>query len=183
MKKIFIFISLLVTSQFIISCASAKFVKNPNFDVSKINKIAIFPFSGNAELGAGLADLIALNLFENNIIVIERNEVQRILSEQGLSQSGLLDNTKVIQTGKLLGVDAIMLGTAVFKRVSWYYQGQFIIKDGIGNATIRLIDTKTGALIGGIKFKNGQGVLTFKEMEDVAQQISNEILKALGKLQ
>ncbi len=181
MKKLTIFILLLMVGFNLTSCASAKFVKNPNYDVTKINKIAIFPFSGNNELGAGLADLIALNLFEKNIVVVERNEVQRVLSEQGLSQSGLLNNSKAIQTGKLLGVDAIMLGTAVFKRVHWYYQGQYVTKDGIGNATIRLIDTETGALIGGIKFKNGEGVLTFKEMDGVAQQITNEMLKAFGK--
>ena len=108
-------------------------------------------------------------------------EVQRIIAEQGLSQTGLIEESKIIETGKILGVDAIMLGTAIYKRVHWYYQGQYITKDGIGNASIRLVNTETGALIGGIKFKNGQGVLTFKEMDAIALQISTEILNALGK--
>ena len=162
-------------------CASAQFVKNPNFDITTINKIAIFPFSGNNELGAGLADMIALNLMERNVVVVERSEVQRVFAEQGLSQTGLVQESQIIETGKMLGVDAIMLGSVIYKKVEFYYQGQYIMKDGIGNANIRMVDTKTGALIGGIKFKNGQGVLTFKSMDAIAKQISDEILKTLGK--
>lgn len=42
---------------------------------------------------------------------VERSEIQRILNEQKLSMSGLIDDSQATQVGKILGIDAIISGT------------------------------------------------------------------------
>lgn len=42
---------------------------------------------------------------------VERTEMERILKEQALSMSGVIDDTQAAQVGKILGIDAIISGS------------------------------------------------------------------------
>lgn len=42
---------------------------------------------------------------------VERSEMERILKEQRLSMSGVIDDTQAAQVGKILGIDAIISGS------------------------------------------------------------------------
>ncbi len=46
--------------------------------------------------------------------VIERTQLNRVLQEHSLAMSGLIDETKAVEIGKLLGVEALMLGSASY---------------------------------------------------------------------
>src|SRR5437879_11905246 len=52
--------------------------------------------------------------FTDVFTLIERNRLAQVLQEQRLAQSGLLDEAQATQVGKILGVDAIVLGTVSF---------------------------------------------------------------------
>ncbi|NQV37487.1 MAG: hypothetical protein HQ509_05705 [Candidatus Marinimicrobia bacterium] len=64
--------------------------------------------------------------------VIEREELEKVLDEQSLSMTGLVDDIDAAYIGKLLGVDAIILGSgsySVTDNGGWYEQ-KYKDKDG-----------------------------------------------------
>ena len=46
--------------------------------------------------------------------VMERAELKRIMSEQGLNQTGAFDESKAAQVGKLAGVEAMIIGSGTY---------------------------------------------------------------------
>jgi len=51
---------------------------------------------------------------------VERSEIQRIIDEQKLGMSGLIDDTQAAQVGKVLGIDAIVSGSTNWNESSDY---------------------------------------------------------------
>lgn len=63
-------------------------------------------------MGHIIMDKLTTALFnQDRFRVIERSQLERILEEQKLGMSGLLDESKAAQLGKGIGVDAIILGS------------------------------------------------------------------------
>ena len=77
--------------------------------------VAVFPFQSkgkNQDLGHIIMDKLTTALFnQDRFRVIERSQLERILAEQKLGMSGILDESKAAQLGKGIGVDAIILGS------------------------------------------------------------------------
>ena len=79
-------------------------------------KVAVIEFSdlrGNvSEFGKYLAEELITRLFiTRKFEVIERRLLNKVLSEQKLSLSDLIDPDSIVDLGKILGVDAIVSGT------------------------------------------------------------------------
>jgi tetratricopeptide (TPR) repeat protein len=65
-------------------------------------------------MGSGLADLVQVYLQEYNVEVLDRDVVHHWLAEQRLSDSGLTGEGHEIQTGRLLGAQYLLSGSARF---------------------------------------------------------------------
>ncbi|TFH00740.1 MAG: hypothetical protein E4H13_06690 [Calditrichales bacterium] len=79
-------------------------------------RIAVVNFEDRAgygnNVGQGVADMLVTSLVESkNFIVIERTELDEVLKEQGLGQSGLVTPQSAAQVGQLLGVQMIVTGS------------------------------------------------------------------------
>lgn len=60
----------------------------------------------------GVSDLLTNALVKDGTyIVLERSKVEQILKEQNFSASGRLDASNAAQIGKILGADAVIIGT------------------------------------------------------------------------
>ena len=77
--------------------------------------------------------------FTNIFTVVERNELQRVIEELQLGQSGLVNDSTTAQVGKLLGVDAIII-VSVHVAFEWKWVSV--------SATMRIIHVETGQVIG-----------------------------------
>ncbi len=80
------------------------------------SKIAVIEFSNlqgrTTHLGRYVAEELITRLFRSGEFeVIERQLLNRVLQEQELSLTGILDEASVVKLGKLLGVQAIATGT------------------------------------------------------------------------
>ena len=80
------------------------------------SKIAIMEFPdlhGNvSELGKFIPEELTTRLFiTRRFEVVERQLLNKVLEEQNLGTTGLVDATSAAQIGKMLGVDAIVSGT------------------------------------------------------------------------
>lgn len=118
-RRISIFCFLFIVAVTLISCGSSKFAKNRNYDYTRLQKIAVLPLTGHAMYGETLADAIGTYLMDAGYTIIERNKIDKILSEQSFSMVGLLDESQIIKTGKLLGADAMIVGYIVPKTAVW----------------------------------------------------------------
>ena len=88
-------------------------------------RVAVFPFEyatvrewvvdmwhSDVDIGKGVADMIVTDLVRNGTYsVVERSQLDRILGEQNFQQSGRADASTAAQIGKILGVDAIIIGS------------------------------------------------------------------------
>lgn len=78
-------------------------------------RIAILDFADNSGAGApgeAVADMLTTELFNTGeFIVLERNRIDAVLSEQGLVYEGYVDSESGAKLGKLLGVDFLITGS------------------------------------------------------------------------
>ncbi|OGR77544.1 MAG: hypothetical protein A2X32_01350 [Elusimicrobia bacterium GWC2_64_44] len=105
MKKTFLLPLLFLLA----ACATPKVAFNPRADFSAVKRVAVLSFSGPK--GELAADLMTQSLLENGADVIERQRLDAVMREQSLTASSAFDPSTARQLGKLLGVDALFVGT------------------------------------------------------------------------
>lgn len=81
-----------------------------------VTKIAVTEFSsiaGNTtNLGRFVSEELITRLYRTGKFeIIERHLLKKVLDEQGLNLSGIIDQNSAVEIGKILGVDAIATGT------------------------------------------------------------------------
>lgn len=83
-----------------------------DFDYATVQSGVAAIFGTNQDVGKGVADLIVEKLVKNGTFrVMERKAIQKILSEQNFSNSDRVDPNSAAKIGRLLGVDAIIMGS------------------------------------------------------------------------
>jgi len=126
-------------------------------------RIAVVNFEDRAhyghDIGQGIADMLVTKLVETHqFLVIERSELDAVLTEQGLGQSGLVTEQSAAKVGQLLGVEMIVTGS-----VSEFGEKESKVGGGLGSfggfnigvatktarcaVDIRLVNTNTGEII------------------------------------
>ena len=91
------------------ACAAPRVAVNPRSDFSSVKRVAVISFSGPS--GDLAADLMTQSLLMHGADVVERQRLDAVLREQSLAVSGSFDPATAKQLGKLLGVDALFVGT------------------------------------------------------------------------
>src|SRR6185369_15784435 len=92
--------------------AQKKRVAVMNFDYATVQSSVASIFGTNQDIGKGIADLMVDKLVNDGTYsVIERNALDKILAEQNLSNSDRADPLSAAKIGKVLGVDAIVIGS------------------------------------------------------------------------
>jgi TolB-like protein len=109
MKMIKLLLALPALSLLAACVSTARVAVNPRADFSVIRRVAVMSFNGPK--GDLAADMLTQSLIAHGADVIERQRFDAVIKEQSLSASGSLDPSTVKQLGKLLGVDAIFVGT------------------------------------------------------------------------
>ena len=85
-----------------------------DFDNAAVQGGVSFPFMENSppNVGKAAADLLITKLVQDgNVTVIERSAIDKLIAEQNLSNSDRTDPTTAAKLGRILGVDAIVIGT------------------------------------------------------------------------
>jgi PBP1b-binding outer membrane lipoprotein LpoB len=115
-------------------------VLNEKIDQSKYVRIAVMPFDTSAykgfdeNSGLTLADWYSAELLKIGYNVVERARVEKLLKEQELQISDMVDYDTAIRVGKILGVQAIVFGSSAGK------PGQF-------TSIVKLVDVETGEIV------------------------------------
>jgi hypothetical protein len=94
---------------FLGGCATPEVAVNSRADFSKIHRVAVATFGGpGGDVGA---DLLTQDLLRHGADVVERQRLDALIHEQDMGTNGVLDPKTMKKIGKVLGVDAIFLGT------------------------------------------------------------------------
>jgi TolB-like protein len=123
-----------------------------NYDFSKIKSIVVLPFSETYKSATDIlfgpvnskdvitesVDAFSMELFDAGINVIDRTLLDKVLSEQKLSLSGLMEKQDYQKIGKLVNADVILSGS-----ISLVKQ----IAKRRGEISVRLIDVGTGTVV------------------------------------
>src|SRR5438309_6792904 len=140
--------------------------------------------------------------FTDVFTLIERNRLAQVLQEQRLAQSGLLDEAQATQVGKILGVDAIVLGTVSFtltdqplreertyseNRRQYTRYVSCLQREGLMKVHARVVSAESGQVLGSvdrplpIKLKHcadDGGVLPTQQ--SVAEASSHDLAEAIA---
>ena len=83
-----------------------------NFDYATVQSDIRAIFGGNQDVGKGIADLLVNKLVNSGVYtVVERKAIDKIIAEQNFSNSDRADANTAAKIGRLLGVDAIIVGS------------------------------------------------------------------------
>ncbi len=92
--------------------AAKKRVAVMSFDYGTVHSNVAAIFGSDQDIGKGITDLLVQKLVQDGkYSVIERSALDKILSEQNFSNSDRADATSAAKIGKVLGVDAIIIGS------------------------------------------------------------------------
>lgn len=86
---------------------------SPQYNPAQIHRVAMLDmpdYPGVAGSGQIVASILEKYLLWTNYSVIERSQVDQVLNEQSFAVSGAVDQSTAHNVGKLLGVDALILG-------------------------------------------------------------------------
>jgi curli biogenesis system outer membrane secretion channel CsgG len=83
-----------------------------DFDYGTVHNYISSIFGSDIDVGKGVADLLVTYLIKDGTYsIIERKSLDKILAEQNFSNSDRANPTSAAKIGKLLGVDAIIVGS------------------------------------------------------------------------
>lgn len=138
-----------------------------NFEYGTVMTTVAAVFGTNVDVGKGISDLLVQQLVtDGKYSVIERNAIDKILAEQNFSNSDRADTSTAAKIGKILGVDAVIMGSITqFGRddQSKTYGGGVasLSKFGFGGVgkreakavvavTARMVDTSTAEILAAV---------------------------------
>ncbi len=83
-----------------------------DFDYATVQTWSSQLFGTNVDVGKGICDLLVTDLVKDGTYsIIERKQLDKIMAEQNFSNSNRADPTSAARIAKLLGVDAIIVGS------------------------------------------------------------------------
>lgn len=83
-----------------------------DFDYATVQTWSSAVFGTNVDVGKGITDLLVTDLVKDGTYsIIERQALDKIMAEQNFSNSNRADPSSAARIGKLLGVDAIIVGS------------------------------------------------------------------------
>ena len=142
-----------------------------NFDYGTVQSYVPQIFGSNQDIGKGISDMLVDKLLKDGKYrLVERSALDKILAEQNFSNSDRADSNTAAKIGKVLGVDAIIIGSITqFGRDDQhtnvggggYGLGRFGL-GGVGTSkakavvgiTARVINVSTGEILASVQ---GQG--------------------------
>ena len=113
----------------------------PSMSHAQARRVAVLDFANATgdptvePIGPAIAETLTTKLHSLRALhLVERDRLYRLLQEQGLQQTDLVDPSRAVHVGKLLGAERVVLGTYVK------------LGDSV-RVTARFVDTATGTIV------------------------------------
>ena len=166
---------------------------NPRYSAFQVHRVAIMPFEGvpvqkeveefngwwrfnYVNSGEVISDIftnemLSLPLFD----YIERSQIRKVIEEQNLSMTDWVRSKTAAEMGKLLGVDAVIVG-----QVHKLYRSRSFLntQDSYVSFSVRMVDTATGTVLWSATVEHE---ISDMNVLQVARQECAAIVKELGE--
>src|SRR5438270_728550 len=167
MKRVSIAVASLLFTVALLPAQQKKRVAVMNFDYATVQSSVSAIFGANQDIGKGIADLLVDKLVNDGVYsVIERKMLEKIIAEQNLSNSDRADPNSAAKIGKILGVDAIIIGSIT-------QFGRDDKNTNIGGGAIGGLAGRYG--LGGVRNRSAKAVVGL-----TARMISTDTAEILG---
>jgi len=134
-----------------VSAQQKKRVAILNFDYGTVHSSIASIFGTDVDVGKGISDLLIDRLVRSGVYsVVERNAIDKILREQNFSNSERVDPSTAAKIGRILGVDAIIIGSIT-------QFGRDDKSTGVGGGAVGGITRRFG--LGGVKLTEAKAVV------------------------
>jgi curli biogenesis system outer membrane secretion channel CsgG len=131
--------------------AQKKRVAVLNFDYATVRTTVSSIFGTDQDVGKGIADLLVEKLVQDGTYsVIERKSLDKIMTEQNFSNSDRADASSAARLGRILGVDAIVIGSIT-------QFGRDDKSTGVGGGALSRVTGRFG--VGGVKRTESKAVV------------------------
>jgi len=134
--------------------------------------------SAGKDGGKVIANMLAAELNKmDDLKILERSAIDKVLEEQKMQVSGVIDESTAVELGKLVGADAVLLGD-VTDYLTW------VNVTGLSGSTIsfsaRMIDVASSQLLLSTSITRIRtGVLPAQNIQLTAQEVYESIEKEL----
>ena len=183
MNRSILAVAVLLTFACGLEAQQKKRVAVMNFEYGTVQSSVQALFGTDQDIGKGIADMLVDRLVNDGVYsVIERNQLAKILAEQNFSNSDRADPSTAAKIGRVLGLDAIVIGSITqFGRddkntnIGGGALGNVTGRFGVGGVhksqatavvqvTARMIDTSTAEILAscpgmGQSSRSGTGLL------------------------
>lgn len=154
-KKIIAVITFFIlTSLLLQSCATMDAgVVKPGYDFHQIKRVAVLDFNDTSyykNAGPMVAQLFVKYLLKTGYNVVERTELDAILKEHNLYNTGALNREQMKEFGKISGVDAIITGSvteAIQEKEVYEKAGYIRYLPAQAGVACRMISVETGEIL------------------------------------
>lgn len=143
-----------------------------NFDYGTVRSGVAAIFGTDVDVGTGISDMLVEKLVEGGAYsVVERKALDKVLAEQNFSNSDRADPASAARIGRLLGVDAIIVGSITQfgrddRQLGLGGFGRAISRWGLGGTSVRsakavvavtarLVNVETGEILA-VAIGNGE---------------------------
>ncbi|MBU1078227.1 MAG: CsgG/HfaB family protein [Spirochaetes bacterium] len=181
MKK-YIFMLLMILS--ISSCSSHYNLKPEKFTLSASGKrITVLPFSDvrpkemKEDYDSPVTILqkkLITGLNRKGFLVVERENLDKILKEQEFQLTGLVDAKDAVQIGKLSGAELIMTGSITEYQRTIYPKAKL-------KMTIKVISVETGLVVSSqdISASKSNWFYPIELLDDIVEDAADEIINSI----
>ena len=141
--------------------------------IDSVYPVAVLPFverqKKNDETGKVVSDILFATLATDpSILLVDREDLDKVLEEQGINISGVVDSNSAVKVGHIIGAKIIVTGS-VLKAGST----QYLVAKVIGTETTRVI---------GASVKGNENADLSQLAEELAQEVAKLILEQGDKL-
>jgi curli biogenesis system outer membrane secretion channel CsgG len=151
MSRLFKVLSILMVLVVVCGAQQKKRVAIMDFDYATVQSSTAAIFGTNMDVGKGITDLLVDRLVTTGVYsVIERKALDKIMAEQNFSNSDRADANSAAKIARILGVDAIIIGSIT-------QFGRDDQSTSVGGGAIGGITRKYG--IGGVARKESKAVV------------------------
>ena len=142
-------------------------------NTSSVYPVAILPFverqKKNDETGKVVSDILFATLVTDpSILLVDREDLDKVLEEQGINISGVVDSNSAVKVGHVVGAKILVTGS-VLKAGST----QYLVAKVIGTETTRVV---------GASVKGNENADLAQLAEELAQEVGKLILEQGDKL-
>ncbi len=154
---------------------SLQVMRNPSASLPSVKKVAVVPF-GTAPAQARITGEWETLLLSLGYRVVERENIEPLLKEQGLSINGIVNPSEAPKIGEILGVDGLVMGRPNTREPYYSYSmtGAAKISEP-APVSVKLLDAATARVVWSVSNEKEEALNVAREGRAVNSRLKNSL--------